>query len=101
MKTKPDQVKKIIEIYGAKVPVKIFKHNESNAHFMGYCSKKPLEIYLNPYLKGEDVIQTLNHEIIHAFIFRLGLDQILSHDTQEFLAENLGNFISENYKMKP
>jgi Zn-dependent peptidase ImmA (M78 family) len=94
-------VKKSINLFGQIVPIKTFTQDEHTQHLMGYCQKKPLEIYLNDSLPKEEEIATLNHEIVHAFLFRLGLDQVLSHEMQEILAENLSEILTKHYRLKP
>lgn len=67
---------------------------------MGYCSKSPIEIHINKSLSKEDAEHTYCHEICHAIMFRVGLDQVLSHEAQEIICETFGSFMFENMKFK-
>jgi len=95
-------MKKHINVFGVKVPVKYFNDSKSDEHkeLMGYCEKSPIAIYINKSLSKEDQINTMYHECIHAIFFRLGLDQNLSYEMQEMLCESIGNFMNEEMCFK-
>lgn len=67
---------------------------------MGYCTHNPIEIFINKDLSPDDKRSTLSHELIHAVIFRLGLDQNLSKEMQEILAESIGELITKEFTPK-
>lgn len=94
-------MKKSFNVFGVNVKVKYFdEHDDEHKLLMGYCQKSPIEIYINKKLTNDEKSSTLNHELIHAIMFRIGLDQIISPETQELLCESIGNFIHENYSFK-
>lgn len=67
---------------------------------MGYCQKEPLAIFLNDNLTKEQYDSTVLHELFHAIIFRVGLDQILTPESNEMICETFSKFVAENYKLK-
>lgn len=91
-------MKKSIDVYGVTVPIKTY-HDEHD-QLMGYCEKSPIKIFINTAHSKKDQYESLTHELIHAVFFRLGLDQVLSYEMQEVLAEGIGNFIASSFKLK-
>lgn len=85
-------------VYGVKVPI-ITYYSEVDG-LLGYCTKRPIKIYINTSSSKKDQMDSLCHEIVHAVTFRLGLDQVLSPEIQEVIAESFGNFIADNFKFK-
>lgn len=89
-------MRRSFDIFGLRVPVKFFSDKDNN-ELLGFCTKNPIEIYINKDYGKEEMNSTLSHELIHAVIFRLGLDQTLSREMQEILAESIGELITTEF----
>lgn len=59
------------------------------------------KIVIDSTLKGEELIYTYLHELIHATADRLGWHNTsLTHDFEEILADNIPRMILENFEVK-
>jgi Zn-dependent peptidase ImmA (M78 family) len=57
----------------------------------GYCENGKKLIVIDKSLGDKDRIQTLKHEMGHAVMHRVGLDQVLSAEIQEIVCESFAN----------
>lgn len=93
-------MKRNIDIFGVKVPIKVYKFQEELKDILGYCKKSPLEIHINKNQSKDEMELTLRHEVVHSLIYRIGLDQVISEEIQEILAESFSNFMHEQMRFK-
>lgn len=64
----------------------------------GECDKRRCEIRVSEFLEEEEFKKTLLHEIIHATIHRVGLDQAVNLETEEMICENISTIFFELFK---
>ena len=68
-------------------------------NYAGMCDTSGV-IYLQNNQHPEDMAYTLIHEIIHAWQFRIGLNQAVSRETLEIIAEGISIVICEMFEIK-
>lgn len=86
-------IPKTINIYGVKFKIKLTKMTE----YSGLMDYKAKTIYISEVHNKTDKekVATLWHELFHALHYRLGLDQALSREMLEILAESQATLIME------
>lgn len=86
-----------IDVFGLRVPVKI---KDIGVEDDGdYCPLTKI-IRVSNRLSGKDLDSTILHELLHAFLDRLGFSIVLKEDVEELLVRNLESFLMEKYDMK-
>lgn len=93
-------MKKSFKFHGLNIKIKPFTPDEQTAHVMGYATKKPLEVHVNNTIPEDEVFATIVHEMSHCMMFRIGLDQVLTHEMQEILCENFSQLARDNFTWK-
>lgn len=97
-------VKKTWNVYGQKVKVKFVDdlvHPETHQPLYGLFDPDRNVIYIRNGLDSKTTNATLNHELGHALMFRLGMGQTtLDINLHEIIVEGFGNFIAENFRPK-
>jgi len=88
----------VLNVFGSRVPVKIVKDLTLNSGALGYYFKK--EIAIDAGQSSDDMCKTLIHECTHALFDRVGLNQAISREVEEIVAENFANLIFENFKVE-
>jgi Zn-dependent peptidase ImmA (M78 family) len=87
-------------VYGQKIIVKKIKNLRSTGAY-GTYNPKTKQIEIDASLKGELLVHTLLHELIHALCDRLGYhNAMLSHDLEELIADNIPSMLLENFTVK-
>ena len=86
-------IPKKINIYGVKFKIKLTKMTE----YSGLMDYKAKTIYISEIYNKTDKerVATLWHEIFHAIHYRIGLDQAISREMLEVLAESQACLIME------
>lgn len=59
------------------------------------------KILIDSKQRGEDLDQTILHELVHCVFSRLGMEQVrIPAEVEELLAENIATCVVENFKIK-
>ena len=91
-------MKSSVILFGTKVKIK--QINLDGTGVAGYYQHEKRLIALSHRLKGEELALTLAHEIVHATVAILGLNQCqLSMDLEEMLCENIPQAIFAAFKV--
>lgn len=61
----------------------------------GSCSKNEKIIRINPNLEGEDLIDTLMHEVIHAVMHESKIDRVISPELEELVTYHVTQAIMD------
>jgi len=89
---------KSITIKGQKYKI-IFSDLPSGT--AGECDKAKKVITIDKSMEGHrDVYSTLLHEMIHAVFNEVSLDQALSDEMEELIADNIANAVYEEFFSK-
>lgn len=85
------KIPKKVPIFGKSFKIKIIDTHE----FAGMMDSDKGVIYLSVHQTHEQMIATYFHEIFHALHYRIGLNQALSRDMMEVLAESQATLLME------
>lgn len=89
------------DVFGKKIKIIKVKKLMEQKLACGIYNPRHKTIEVDTALKGDDLLHTYLHEIIHATVDRLGLHNAqLSHDLEEILAENIPMVLIENFNIK-
>jgi Zn-dependent peptidase ImmA (M78 family) len=96
-------IKRKWNVLGASPQVQVKKDgleiDGAPAYGLYYIFENKIEI--DGQLNHEQQLRTLCHELGHAIIYRVGLNQAnISPEVHELLCENFGNFMYENFMKK-
>lgn len=86
-------------IFGKKTPVKVIKNLIKDHGVHGLFSKEKNNILIAEDQSKEDATQTLIHEITHSVFSRAGVNQSISHEIEEVIAEQIATVITENFTL--
>lgn len=78
-----------INVFGSKYKVKMV----DTVLFSGLCDPNSKAIFINVNQSEDQVVVTFWHEVMHAMQFTLGMDNAISKEMMEMLAENSANLI--------
>lgn len=78
---KSSSIEKVINVLGKNYSV-VF---EAQDGFDGTCDKLNKIIRINPNLEGDDLLDTLLHEVFHAVMHESKLDRVISHEIEELV----------------
>ena len=67
----------------------------------GECHNKKSLIEIDQSLTGSNFTQTLIHEGLHALFYRLGYNQVIHHDIEELLVDQIATFLVDNFTFEP
>jgi Zn-dependent peptidase ImmA (M78 family) len=67
---------------------------------VGYCFSDKKEIYVEKNLNKENKIKTLLHELFHALMHEISLDQVISSDNEQLIVDNFANATYEIFNNK-
>lgn len=90
------KIPKSIMVFGKKFKIKIVDTHE----FAGMMDSDKGIIYLSVHQTKEQMLATYFHEIFHALHYRIGLNQALSKDMMEVLAESQATLMMETLNLK-
>ena len=90
------KIPKTINILGKKYKIKLL----SDFNYVGLCDSETSTIYLNANQKDEDMLCTILHELIHAWQFRVGLNQAISKESLEVISEGISIVLCEVFDIK-
>lgn len=82
-----------INVFGRSITVKYVSKVEGGN--MGLYDKEKHIIYIDKNLKGDARYVTEWHELGHAFLNRLGWEEVMDDNTQELFCEQLGSLLTE------
>lgn len=83
---------KKINVFGKEITI---KYKKISGDLDGYYCKDKFEIYIDNTLKGNNKIHTEWHEVGHAFLHRLGWEEVMDDNTCELFCEQLGTMLTE------
>jgi Zn-dependent peptidase ImmA (M78 family) len=89
------KIPKKINVLGKTYKIKIVE----NFQYAGLCDSEGI-IYLNKSQNESELVYTLIHEIIHAWQFRVGLNQAISRETLEVISEGISIVLCELFDIK-
>lgn len=75
---------KTYTVKGAKYKIKLVDTDM----FAGMCDPQKKIIYISIHQSKEQIEHTFYHEVNHALQFEIGINQAVSRETMEILAEN-------------
>ena len=78
------KIKKSYDIFGTKFKIKFV----DTTLFAGLCDPDLKTIFININQSEDQVVATFWHEIFHAMQFVLGMNNAISREMMEILAEN-------------
>lgn len=86
------------DVYGKKLK---YSFKKISSKLDGEFLPKAFQVNISNTLNGDDLARTILHEELHAVLFRLGFNQVLTPEVEELLVELTSNWIVENYRLKP
>lgn len=87
------------KVFGANYKLRTTDLNGIESH--GMCCTDKKMIIINKDEKGDELVKTLMHELVHAIWHETGLNQTSIHqDVQEIIAENVSNCFFQNFDIK-
>lgn len=90
------KIKKSYMVFGTKFKVKMV----DTPLFSGLCDPDLKIIYINVNQSEEQILATLWHELFHAMQFVLGMNNAISREMMEMLAENSATLVIQILKGK-
>lgn len=85
---------KTVNVFGQKIKVKELK---LSPEYAGLFNFQKLTIYINTEQLNEvERFHTFLHEFLHSVFWRLGLNQVISHEIEELLVENIARALIDN-----
>lgn len=91
----------VFDVYGKHIEVKKIKKLMLTKGASGTYNTKTCTIEVDSSLQKNELIHTYIHELIHALVDRMGLENCdLSHDLEEILADNIPKMLLENFEIK-
>jgi hypothetical protein len=88
------------DVFGTKYKVKAADLTLYEAH--GLCCNEKHTILLDKKLKGQDVYETMLHELGHAMFYTLGFRQTaIDLNLEELIVENFSKLICKHFELKP
>lgn len=98
------RIKKAYDVFGQRIEVELKKgplYLDSGFQVRGYYEVENKKIVVDSTMSKDQIISTLYHELGHALLYRLGIDQTsTSHDVHEMIVEGYSKFIMESFKLK-
>lgn len=88
-----------LNIFGQKIKVKKIK-GLINSGIAGQYLILKQEIQLDHSLKGKEIMHTLMHEMLHAYIRTMGIDQAIQSQLEEVLCDQIPAMLLENLDIK-
>ena len=83
-------------VFGTKFKVKLV----DTSLFAGLCDPDLKTIFININQSEEQILATFWHEIFHAMQFVLGMNNAISREMMEILAENSATLVMGILKIK-
>jgi len=90
---------KTLNVYGQKIPVKPVK-GLSEQGVAGVFRYIENDILIDSKLNIKDKEETLLHELGHALINRISLNQVLGQEVEEIIVDNFAKTILENFTLE-
>lgn len=90
------KIKKSYIVFGTKFKVKLV----DTSLFAGLCDPDNKTIFININQSEEQILATLWHELFHAMQFVLGMNNAISREMMEMLAENSATLVIQVMKNK-
>lgn len=90
------KIPKTLTVFGKKFKIKLIDTHE----FAGLMDAEKATIYLSIHQTEQQLIATFWHEVFHSLHYRIGLNQALSRDMMEVLAEAQSTLLMEILKFK-
>ena len=88
-------------VFGKKIEVKKVSKLMETRSATGVYNLREKSITVDSRLKGDELMHTYMHELIHAMVDRIGLHNCdLSHDLEEILADNILEMLLENFDIR-
>ena len=88
-----------LNVFGLKVTVSAQPNLMSEHGCRGIYQPSTGKMIYDPTLKHKDLLQTVIHEVIHAVICRVGIEQArMSEDMEEIICESVSVALVENWK---
>ena len=83
------KIPKSINVFGTKYKIKMV----DTTLFSGLCDPEVLTIFININQSNEQIHATFWHEAVHAMQFALGMNNAISREMMEMIAENTSTLI--------
>lgn len=83
------KIKKSYNVFGVKFKIKLVDTNL----FLGLCDPDLKTIFININQSEEQILATFWHEMFHAKQFVLGMNNAISKEMMEMLAENSATLV--------
>lgn len=88
-----------INVFGMEIKIEKKDDLMVNEGCRGILYPSQCQMFLDKSLPPADELHTIIHEMVHAVIFRTGIDQTkISEDLEEILCENVATAVVENWK---
>ena len=88
-----------IQILGEKYKLKLVNGLRFSGH-IGLCDFKSKIIQLDAELKGDELQQTLCHELFHAVCYEGSLYQTISPDLEEVVVDLMAKSLIKNFNLR-
>lgn len=88
------KIPKTLNVFGTKYKIKFVK----TTLFSGLCDPDAKTIFINIEQSEEQIQATFWHEIFHAMQFVLGMNNAISREMMEMLAENSATLVMQCLK---
>lgn len=90
------KIPKSLNVFGTKYKIKFV----DTVLFQGLCDPGAKAIFININQSKEQILATYIHEVVHAMQFSLAMDQAVSREFMEMMAENTATLILSMLKVK-
>lgn len=88
----------VYSIFG--MPFTVYLTDELEPNIVGLCLYDTQTILIKKDLDQESFNVTLIHELLHAFMRRLGYENALTMQTEEILIDQIAKMLNENFTLK-
>lgn len=88
------------DVKGKRYKIKAVNGMAENFGRLGTCSAKDALIEFDPKYPNNEVMLTLLHEIGHAIMCEVAIDQAISPELQEIITENFAQVLFSNFNIR-
>lgn len=90
-----------VSVLGKKIKIKYVDNPKvDSVDVDGFFCPNKMEIIINKQLSKEQLELTLNHEMLHAVLYRCGIHAVLDPMLEEIIVESVSQFLSDSFKFK-
>lgn len=90
---------KHLYVFGEKYTLKQIEGLSAHG-IAGQCHKVNKTIIVDSKLKGAELQETILHELFHAVVSEVSIDQTLSHELEEVIVDTFAKAVCKNFNIR-